>query len=257
MNPKENPESANREHDAQECKDDLYCTYEGTTDGHSPPDHHSFSLLHQSGAEDTSMGSPCATGSDSSPLTEDEQELLSRSARKRVLLDRLMGHFYSMFSSYTLPSLSIRSHGTSTTGTCPGSGNHDGNQQGESSTNVDRSLGSCANVGQVKRRLPDDEEDGEDKEKKRPRTRDLSNDGPRKMACPYFKNNPQVYSQWRSCPGPGWDSVNRLKYGTVPGLKQSLCVVKADTKLIGNICTGLIRYPSVVHAVMSFSRQVH
>ncbi len=30
-------------------------------------------------------------------------------------------------------------------------------------------------------------------------------------ACPYFKYNPTKYKAWRSCTGPGWPSINRLK----------------------------------------------
>jgi hypothetical protein len=32
-----------------------------------------------------------------------------------------------------------------------------------------------------------------------------------KLACPFFKNNPTKYQSWRTCPGPGWDSVHRVK----------------------------------------------
>lgn len=33
----------------------------------------------------------------------------------------------------------------------------------------------------------------------------------KKLACPYFKHDPQKYQKVRSCPGPGWDTVHRLK----------------------------------------------
>ena len=33
----------------------------------------------------------------------------------------------------------------------------------------------------------------------------------KKLACPYFKRDPQKYQRVRSCPGPGWDTVHRLK----------------------------------------------
>lgn len=35
---------------------------------------------------------------------------------------------------------------------------------------------------------------------------------PRRLACPYFKRNPQKYQQERSCSGPGWNTVHRIKY---------------------------------------------
>lgn len=37
----------------------------------------------------------------------------------------------------------------------------------------------------------------------------------RKFACPYFKRNPQKYLTRRSCVGPGWDEVRRVKYATL------------------------------------------
>jgi hypothetical protein len=33
----------------------------------------------------------------------------------------------------------------------------------------------------------------------------------RPFACPFFKHDPQLYSARRSCPGPGWPTVHRLK----------------------------------------------
>lgn len=32
-----------------------------------------------------------------------------------------------------------------------------------------------------------------------------------RLACPYFKHNPPKYQQWRTCPGPGWETVHRVK----------------------------------------------
>ncbi|KAF2093348.1 hypothetical protein NA57DRAFT_81278 [Rhizodiscina lignyota] len=33
----------------------------------------------------------------------------------------------------------------------------------------------------------------------------------RRLACPYFQRNPSRYMSRRSCPGPGWKSVHRVK----------------------------------------------
>jgi hypothetical protein len=33
----------------------------------------------------------------------------------------------------------------------------------------------------------------------------------RKLACPFFKHNPEKYGRKRTCCGPGWDTVSRLK----------------------------------------------
>lgn len=59
-----------------------------------------------------------------------------------------------------------------------------------------------------------DEDDGSPNQRKKPYKSDSkSNVLPmRKLACPFFKRKPQTYMLWKSCPGPGWDSVHRLKY---------------------------------------------
>jgi hypothetical protein len=33
----------------------------------------------------------------------------------------------------------------------------------------------------------------------------------RRFACPFFKRRPAEYMQKKSCPGPGWDNVHRMK----------------------------------------------
>ncbi|KAH6655829.1 hypothetical protein BKA67DRAFT_250466 [Truncatella angustata] len=33
----------------------------------------------------------------------------------------------------------------------------------------------------------------------------------KRLACPYFKKDPNRFQTWRSCPGPGWETVHRLK----------------------------------------------
>jgi hypothetical protein len=33
----------------------------------------------------------------------------------------------------------------------------------------------------------------------------------RRLACPYFKRDPRKYSEERSCVGPGWRTVHRVK----------------------------------------------
>ncbi len=61
--------------------------------------------------------------------------------------------------------------------------------------------------------MRDDEEDkGEDEDD---HSKKRMNSGPeasqRRLACPFFKRNPPRYSEERSCVGPGWLTVHRLK----------------------------------------------
>ena len=59
----------------------------------------------------------------------------------------------------------------------------------------------------------DDEFDEDPRGSQLPRApRDTNNSNSlRRFACPFFKRNPRRYHQWRSCPGPGWASVHRIK----------------------------------------------
>lgn len=53
--------------------------------------------------------------------------------------------------------------------------------------------------------------DGPDK---RPKVNGFSSLSPpllRKFACPYYKRYPERHRKWRSCSGPGWDTIHRLK----------------------------------------------
>lgn len=43
-------------------------------------------------------------------------------------------------------------------------------------------------------------------------SRDLSK---LRFACPYYKRNPAKYRTERTCTGPGWDNIPRLKYVTI------------------------------------------
>ncbi|KAJ9156221.1 Protein kinase [Pleurostoma richardsiae] len=43
-----------------------------------------------------------------------------------------------------------------------------------------------------------------------PVTEDLSQ-GERRFACPFYKNNPCKFRKWRTCGGPGWPTVHRVK----------------------------------------------
>jgi hypothetical protein len=40
--------------------------------------------------------------------------------------------------------------------------------------------------------------------------------GEKRLACPFFKRNSLKYKNERSCVGPGWSSVHRIKYVHYP-----------------------------------------
>ena len=122
--------------------------------------------------------------------------------RKEHVLNRLMIKFYEMFDA---------------SGGITSRGNGDSSSSKGASPTSSQSQGS----GRVtkKKRKSDEMEDGENDEQDeeankrpiRPRKRKNSGDSmKRKLACPFFKHNPQKY-QVRTCQGPGWDSVHRIK----------------------------------------------
>ena len=54
----------------------------------------------------------------------------------------------------------------------------------------------------------EEDEESSRKRSKKPRIDDVPS---KKLACPYFKRDSKQYRFWRSCPGPGWDTVHRVK----------------------------------------------
>lgn len=82
---------------------------------------------------------------------------------------------------------------------------HAANPSGQPSTNGKRSADRCPDS-------PDDRDDG-DPEKRRklnPASKPYSTVRWR-LACPFYKHNPQNHQKWKSCRGPGFENVHRVK----------------------------------------------
>jgi hypothetical protein len=65
-----------------------------------------------------------------------------------------------------------------------------------------------------RQRDDNDDEDDDNRSngsKRRARTPKPSVSGLRKFACPYYKRDAEKCKTWRSCSGPGWDTVHRVK----------------------------------------------
>jgi len=58
-----------------------------------------------------------------------------------------------------------------------------------------------------------DGNDGDPNKRRKVNSNDKSADANKvkRFACPYFKNNPKLYGDKRSCVGPGWLEVHRVK----------------------------------------------
>ncbi|PSN74914.1 hypothetical protein BS50DRAFT_615700 [Corynespora cassiicola Philippines] len=165
---------------------------------------------------------------------------------KRKVVDRVMDYFFSIFratfisrsrslSLLKIDSLSI-SPASSSEEISQGYSYNDSYEQmlsqslisrgsAESSSASERSSASNTFSGQVENFSPKSRKhgrtDGEEDQTpddgdlppkrwkgKEPVTRGYRN---RKFACPYFKRNSEKYISRRSCVGPGWDEVRRVK----------------------------------------------
>jgi hypothetical protein len=63
---------------------------------------------------------------------------------------------------------------------------------------------------------PDDREDGDnDKRRKMNHVPPHSSILRLRFACPFYKHNADNHQRWRSCRGPGWEEVRRVKYANV------------------------------------------
>ncbi|KAF5975905.1 Nicotinate-nucleotide diphosphorylase [Fusarium coicis] len=74
------------------------------------------------------------------------------------------------------------------------------------------------NCGNRKRKAAEGDDEGTDNEDEGGKGQDPWSSGVAikahedpKYACPYFKYNPAKYKDWRTCPGPGWNDVHRVK----------------------------------------------
>ncbi|KAF1951968.1 hypothetical protein CC80DRAFT_518989 [Byssothecium circinans] len=96
-------------------------------------------------------------------------------------------------------------------------GSHSSRAQGSAST---RGSGGRPQTNNGKRKsrlddhLPPDDPDDDGTNKRRrisiTTTTEDSESGPR-FACPFFKHDPNRYRNRRTCPGPGWPTVHRMK----------------------------------------------
>jgi hypothetical protein len=150
------------------------------------------------------------SGSDAStPNTISER--VGFEARKRAVVDRLLAMFLPLFTSLFL--WSARRHSRQGKGGCQ---DQEAGETGSKNRATQRGNGD-SNERKRGRQIANSENNDEhinkdatpSKKAKTSGTNDLA-DSPL-YACPYFKRNRQKYQRWRGCPGPGWDSIHRVK----------------------------------------------
>jgi hypothetical protein len=143
---------------------------------------------------------------------EEENESFVLGTQRRRIVDRVMSHFYAIFQA--MPAVSHRGHEESQSGSSQTAANY---STTTSSSTSDFVSSSNTKLGKHARQKNDedhsDEESGQPP--KRPKKETMTTITPeapkRKFACPYFKRDSEKYLTRRSCVGPGWDKVRRVK----------------------------------------------
>lgn len=95
----------------------------------------------------------------------------------------------------------------------------DGGHAAQSSSGASRTGGRQKKLAGQKRQLGrddqqdnddgDDQDGGQDRIKKRTKT--VKDDARLKFACPYYKWDPDRFKSVRTCCGPGWHEIHRVK----------------------------------------------
>lgn len=130
--------------------------------------------------------------------------LLSREEHKRLLLDRLMEHFFAELVRGGQVSCGSGGGCSARPGikpTAAGSSRKGANTQSGSSNKGKRPANSDEHGGS----------DNEDNEAPKPKKAKSEEAEVRRLACPFFKRNPHRYKDQSKCVGPGWMTVHRLK----------------------------------------------
>jgi hypothetical protein len=147
---------------------------------------------------------------DSGPeADEDDSSTRSKISTKHQVLDDFILRFSKWLNDYLRRQL-----GGSQLPNGEASSNFGLERNGPAEANVNSSL--RRKRGSNQRPSGDGSADEEDETpgKKRPKSSKPSpSDGSerRKFACPFYQRRKNMYCNWRSCVGPGWDTVHRIK----------------------------------------------
>ena len=153
---------------------------------------------------------PNHLGFPDTPQTENHNRMLEPilSHEKRQLIDRVMYDIRHMLPE----SPTNRSHAGSEGSTGSTGSNEGGGLENSSNT------GGQTRASTRKRGLDDNDSPsagggngGDGEPNKRRKIKEPSDRSNHKYACPFFKRDPEKYKNYRSCPGPGWETVHRLK----------------------------------------------
>lgn len=156
------------------------------------------------GSTDTSYtSSDQTTAMKTSCSSSSSPGLLSREEQKRLLLDRLMEHFFAELAR----GGQVNSGGGAGCSARPGTKS----TAGCSSRKESNGQKGPASKGKRPASTDDNEGSGNEDEAPKPKKAKSEEAEVRRLACPFFKRNPRRYKDQSKCVGPGWMTVHRLK----------------------------------------------
>ncbi len=160
-------------------------------------------------------------------------------AQRRQLVDRLMVEFRDIL------------RGTITLRGCPsGDTSSNASSSARQGSRQNNSRGPRGNQGRGGNRgssgnddeTREDGRSGQDSRASGPSEVSLG----RRFACPYFKRDPRKHREHRSCVGPGWTTVHRVKY--LPNMTPEYRSAAADKRPKG-ACLPATSASSVLHSL--------
>ncbi|KAK2765688.1 hypothetical protein CKAH01_15629 [Colletotrichum kahawae] len=135
---------------------------------------------------------------------------ISSSERIQAIVNRLLV-FFNKYIDYRLGIIEAQQHGCTSSGDSrsPQGANEGMGSQGRPS----KAKGTAKEKGKGKRALQTNDgfdESGEAPDDEVPEAKRNKTDQP-KIACPYMKRFPAEFGAWRTCVGPGFDGMHRVK----------------------------------------------
>lgn len=146
------------------------------------------------------------------PQSDDRDKMLKPIISHEIqqTIDRVMdGLRHILPGSPTNRSHTGSEGSTGSAGSNEGRGAEKGSNAGDQTRPSTRKRGLDGSDSPVGGGNDDDGEPGKRRKIREPSDHSLSKN--HKFACPFFKRHPEKYKSYRSCPGPGWDTVHRLK----------------------------------------------
>jgi len=163
--------------------------------------------------ESNGTSSTCPTSPDSIDQENTMPQMASSSIQS--LIDDVMrsAYFTSMFQNF-LASVGYHATNGEDSSNVPANAARTVSSTGATTSTTNDKRGTQGNDPPP----PDDESDNDDEsddDRDRGKRRKLigaARKPGRKLACPYFRRDPQAFSDDKSCSGPGWPNIHRLKY---------------------------------------------